>query len=427
MTVNSNIEEEMSTKQLLEFTQKGLLFPEIQILWEDLFGYPIEDAVNSAEFKKRGVLELIGRAKRKAQSNPNRKKLLQYLEFLKSHNDTIFRLLSPNNSISEKIRHAGHFVDQKLKYEYPKSGKPQQLETIKSTSINSHLNQHAFEVKTIGVRLSPAQDKLINSLQKLLHQKSQNNFPDQNDYYTGNMENGLVPFGNEPKKSPRIAIKPGELYRAYTNKSHYSADEMQFVRETLKTLADKKFLLVFDRKRKVMINGKMQTRTDRIEEYQSLIKVIKYTEDISDGELEKMNSGNGDVFESKGELIIGFNPILVDQINSKYIEYPSDIHKKMSTAAGGTRRVTEAMNILRDYMLRELSSKRTTVALNKEKMIYLLKLDKLLETRQKKRAQKKVDKAIDTIIQLGLIQSYEMKGGAKEQEKYIFYLNPNFK
>jgi hypothetical protein len=183
---------------------------------------------------------------------------------------------------------------------------------------------------------------------------------------------------------------------------------------------------MFDRKRQVKKDGKVHTLTDRIEEFQSLIQVVKYTEGIEDSEMESIRSGNDSVFESKGELIIGLNPILVEQINSKYIEYPSDINKRMVLAAGGHRRVTEAMTLLRDYMLRELSSKRSRGEIYKERLAHQLQLHNYIQARQKKRVEKIVADAIQAVQNLGLITSIELVEGATGQPKYIYTLNPNF-
>ena len=98
----------------------------------------------------------------------------------------------------------------------------------------------------------------------------------------------------------------------------------------------------------------------------------------------------------------------------------------MIIAAGGHRFVTEAMNTLRDYMLRELSSKRFIVEVNAERLAYILKLEKYIKSRQKKRVQKRINDAIQAIKSLGLLSSVELVTGSAGQTKYIFELNPEF-
>ena len=67
----------------------------------------------------------------------------------------------------KKIRHSGHFLDQKLKYEDPNK---------KSSILLSEETKRKVgeEIRTEGIKLSPTQDKLINALMKLLHEKSEN-------------------------------------------------------------------------------------------------------------------------------------------------------------------------------------------------------------------------------------------------------------
>ncbi|MCB1073353.1 MAG: hypothetical protein KDK96_09680 [Chlamydiia bacterium] len=418
--------ENLTINDFAELAQNGAIFSQIEKLWEELLDSPIEDTIHSPEFRKQGINQLIKQVELEASDRKEKTDLLNRLIFLKNNSEKLIKILDPSKKHIEKIRHSGHFIDQKLKYEYPKQNQLNLFEQIESKHLKTKIEKYEFEVKSVGVRLTPPEDKLLNTLQKLLHQKSQNYEPDNGDYYKGNMPVDLVPFGKEKKESPRLRIKPGELYRAYMDRSHYSGDEVKFVRETLMNLSAKKFLLKFDRKRKVEQNGKTQILTDRIEEFQSLIQVIKFTEGMDEKQLKKANAGDESFFDAQGELIIGFNPILVDQINSKYIEYPSDINKKMILAAGGHRYVTEAMNLLRDYMLRELASKRFEIEINKDRLPHLLKLDNYLAARQKKRAEKKVEDAIQTIKNLGLITSVKVIEGSNGQQKYVFSLNSNF-
>ena len=418
--------ETQSFKDLAELAQKGAIFSQIESLWEELLDFPIEATTQTPEFRKEGISKLIKQVESDAPAGVSKDNLLERLNFLNENNEKLINLLDPNKKRTAKVRHSGHFIDQKLKYVFPTQNQMTLFESIESTPIKTKIEKYGFEVKSVGVRLTPPEDKLLNALQKLLHRKSQNFEPNSPDYYKGNIGTNLVPFGKDKRESPRIRIKPGELYRAYLGSDRYSGVDIKYIKETLMNLSSKKFLLKFDRKRQAEKNGKTQILTDRIEEFQSLINVIKYTEGIEEFELKTINNGDDTVFESKEELVIGFNPILVEQINSKYIEYPSDINKRMVLAAGGHRKVTEAMVLLRDYMLREISSKRTKIKINKDRLAHQLQLHKFIEARQRKRVDKKVTDAIQVSKNLGLITTVELVEGSSGQLKYIFALNPNF-
>lgn len=427
-TKNSQFEnlKNTSLKELAELAKKGAIYTQIEDLWGTLFKNNIEEIIGAPEFKKEGLAFLIKHVETLASPGPEKKKLLDRLVFLRDNNERLIKLLDHEKKPRESFRHSGHFIDQKLKYEYPKQDQITIFDLIKSDPLKKKVDKYNFEVKAIGVRLTAPEDKLLNALQKLLHNKSQSNEPESADYYKGNETPDIVPFGKEKKESPMLRIKPGELYRAYLNNDSYSGLDIKFIRDTLMNLSAKKFLMIFDRKRQVEKNGKTRILTDRIEEFQSLVRVIKFTQGIDEKELKNINSGNESVFESKGELIIGFNPILVEQINSKYIEYPSNINRRMILAAGGHRLVTEAMNLLRDYMLRELASKRTTIEINQERLPHLLKLTKYIEARQKKRVEKRVSDAIQATKNLGILSSMELVKGSAGQMKYIFHLNSEF-
>ena len=419
-------EESFSAQDLADISEKGYIFSQIEELWKHLLGFPIDRSIKTKEFKKEGIYRLIGEVETNAPTGEKKEELLSLFAFILKNNARLISLLDPSNKAAVKIRHSGHFIDQKLKYDYPRQNQLSLFESLQSTTLKTKIEKCEFEITSVGVRLTPPEDKLLNALQKLLHSKSQNQQIDSPDYYKGNMPVGLVHFGKEKAESPRLRIKPAELYKAYLDRDRYSGDEVTFIRETITALASKKFLLKFDRKRKVKTGNKTQVLTDRIEEFQSLIHIIKYTEGMDEKELKKTNSGDNSIFEQKGELIIGFNPILVDQINAKYVEFPSDINKRMILAAGGHRAVTEAMNLLRDYMLRELSSKRTRVEIYEDRLLHLLKFHKMLKRRQHKRASQKAEKAIQAIKTLGLISSVEVVKGAQGPQKFIFTLNPDF-
>ncbi|MCB1115575.1 MAG: hypothetical protein KDK71_03800 [Chlamydiia bacterium] len=419
--------ESQPLSDLAELAQKGAIVSEIESLWKELLGCSMEETLKSREFKKKGLASLIKHVEDHASESPERDSLLERLNFIHENNDRLINILDANKKRNVKIRHAGHFIDQKLKYKGPEQNQMTIFEAIESNPTKEKIEKYGIAVTSVGVKLTPPEDKLLGALQKLLHVKSQNLDPNSPDYYKGNVEASMVPFGKEKKESPRIRIKPGELYRAYLDSDRYSGLDIKFIKETLMNLSAKKFLMIFDRKRQVEQNGKIKTLTDRIEEFQSLIQVIKYTEGMEDSELAKASTGDDTIFEHKGELIIGFNPILVEQINSKYIEYPSDISKRMVLAAGGHhKKVTQAMIILRDYMLRELSSKRTKVEINKDRLAHQLQLHNYIETRQKKRIEKIISDAIQTLKNLGLIISAELVEGSLGQLKYVFLLNSSF-
>ena len=62
--------------------------------------------------------------------------------------------------------------------------------------------------------------------------------------------------------------------------------------------------MTYDRFRTVKKGNKQETQVDRIRMFSRLIQIIK----------------------KKSQMIIALNPILTDQMNLKYVEYPEDIN-----------------------------------------------------------------------------------------------------
>src|SRR5262249_2863306 len=147
---------------------------------------------------------------------------------------------------------------------------------------------------TEGVRLSTTEDKLLKAINKLLYEKSETKNEGSEDFYAGNDSiQSLVPYGGKGQlaKPAMLRIAPAELYKAYLDRSDYSGDDIKFIKKTLYELANKKFLIVYDRKRKE--NGKVVT--DRIEDFQPLIKLLHYMEGLSEAEIKKLNCGDNEI------------------------------------------------------------------------------------------------------------------------------------
>lgn len=357
------------------------------------------------------------------------------LRFLLENKERLVTLLKEIPKKRRKtIRQSGQFVDQKLKYESPdpKNHQPTLFDRLSPETIEQ-IENAKIEIKASGIRLTPSQDKLVNAIYKLLADNSETHDIQSEFFYGGNVQGQIVPYGGngQTARATYLKIKPAELYKEYLGEENYSGKEIENVKTTLKELVEKKFLIVYERKRKVKVSSRTETRTetrtDRLELFQSLIHVISFLEDLTDTEVKKLDGRNGEeIREKKGELIIALNPVVTDQITSKYVEYPSDINKRTVIAAGGHRHVTESIIALRDYMLRELSAKRYKPEMNADKLPYMLKLENCVKSNRKKRIKQRIDDAIVAVRSLGLIQDVEITNGAEGQKKYIFTLNKNF-
>ena len=274
---------------------------------------------------------------------------------------SVQRLPEIDNKVG-KVRHSGHLVDQKLKYNMPTPvARDNDLQTSFFDKLRTDLEGvvEIEEKRCEGIRLTPSEDRLLLAIMSLVKNKSENKNTSSPNFYKGNSSNEIVAHGEERVKVAAIRAIPAELYRAYLGKPNYSGKEIADIKKILEGLADKKFVMVYDRTRSVQNGKKTETRIDRIEKYQPLLVITKATWNMTTNEAARLNRGDEKVREAKGELIIQLHPILTDQIEYKYVEYPQDINRRTIIAAGGDpRSVTHAVNTLRDWVLRELSNKR---------------------------------------------------------------------
>ena len=213
-----------------------------------------------------------------------------------------------------KVRHAGHFVDSKLQYEC-KAEKLTSLFDDLSLATKEKIEKSNITIKAFGIKLTPSEDKLLNAIYKLLHDKSENKDVNSEHFYSGNEASQVVAYGgNDQKaKSTTLRIKPIELYKEYMGEEECSGKDIINIKKILFGLCEKKFLIRYDRKRQVKIKDVWENRTDRIEDFQSLVQVVSYLEDMTDKEVRSLNSGDPSVREKKQEVIIALNPVLTDQ------------------------------------------------------------------------------------------------------------------
>lgn len=326
------------------------------------------------------------------------------------------------------FRQPGHFVDQKLKYSNPREGQPTLFDLI-SDETKEKIAHSGLEVRTQGIRLTAPQDKLMNALLKLLQQKSEQRDQLSEKFYSGNGGTEIVPYGGNTQtaNAPILKIFPAELYRAYLDSNEYSGSDMKFINMILQETQHQRFLVIYERKYHVFNKGVKELLIDRIENFQSLFEIVSFFEGLNEEEKAQLDAGNEEIREKRGELIIRLNPLLRDQIDSKYVDYPEDINRRTSIAAGGRQKqVTESVIALRDWMLRELSAKRSTAEINEENLPYLLKLDSYIQEKRKSRIQARIEAAIQAVKNLGLVSSVEKVIGARGQAKYIFHINQEF-
>ncbi len=315
-----------------------------------------------------------------------------------------------------KFKKGGALADQQLKYDYPKGSDPQQdlfsqllPETL--NRIDSHKVDRAEIVE--GIKLSPSEQKVIDCLSKILHEKSQNLDPKKPGYYTGNQPSEIIKYGSESVLAPRLAFTLYELTKEYKGGDYVSGKDIENVRQVLHDLDNRRFLYSYIETTKTKTNGRIERK---IEDFKKLIHIVKMSEtEYSQEDVE---------IRRYEETIIMLNPIFSRQIDSKFILYPNDIHKRTMIAYGSWN-ISDIALRLRDYLLREISSKRYKPEIYLDKLYYMV-AEKWMKESRKGKVKEYLQKAIDTCEALGIIESYETKAGATGAPLMVFTLNKNW-
>jgi hypothetical protein len=311
-----------------------------------------------------------------------------------------------------KFRRSGHLTDQILKYNYPRDRQPSLFDNLQSETLKD-IEVAGVEVAEIveGIKLSPSETKVIDCLCKLLHETSQTSDAKKEDYYSGNIGYELVEYGGDKNTpAPKLAFTLYELTREYKGGEYVAGKDIENVKQILTELDSKRFLLSYVETTMKKDGGRIERK---IEDFRKLIHIVK----ISQTEYSKEDIE----LSKKEETVILLNPIFRRQIDSKFILYPNDINRR-TIIAYGSHNLSDIALRLRDYLIRELSSKRYQPEINLDKLYYLL-AEKWMRESRKKKVKEYTEKAIETVKALGLLLSYEIKKASTGEPKVIFNLN----
>lgn len=312
------------------------------------------------------------------------------------------------------FKRSGHLIDQTLKYDYPKD-KTNQLsifDSLGEDTLKAIENTGTERSQIVlGIKLTSSETKLVDSLCKLLHEKSQNLDPDKPNYYTGESQK-ITKYGTEKTPAPNLSLTLYQLTKEYKSGGEVSGKDIENVKNILFELSNKKFLIKLTEQ---TTNKNKEWVKKEIEIYTPIIFLGTNTFSYGVEDIE---------YYKKTESLITLSPIFRRQMSSKFILTPNDISKR-TEIANGSYNVPEATIKLRDYLMRELSNKRYTSSIGVEKLYYLL-AEKKMNSSRKGEAKKSTERAINTCMKLNLLESYKTEKDIKGEPKYIFTINKDF-
>lgn len=352
-------------------------------------------------------------------------KEVKFLQYIAENKNKIIQWLE-NEGKTNTFRKAGHLIDQQLKYPKPDANQLDLFSLINNSELRSSLQQEGLVRENeleLGINLTPAQDRLVNALCRLLQEKSQTFNQEDPNFFKGNSPY-LIPYREKTEKIPALILEPHELYQAYLEKSDYSGKEMANIEQILEQTETARHLIVYEWRTKTKTG---RTLVDRIEQYQPLFAVDRIFPNMTEDEAGMVAKGDVEARRRKIKLLIKFNPIFIHQIESKYVLYPKDIHQRMTHAVGGDpRKITPAMITLRDHCLRALSNKQKKIEINQTKLPFLLKLDNYVKAGRRKEIEKKIQESFLACKEIGLIERWDEELGSNNQVKLVIHLNQNF-
>jgi len=279
-----------------------------------------------------------------------------------------------------------------------------------------------FNIKTAGIDLTLSQSKALGVIERLLYSTQ----------YKGNEDTKELDGKNIFKYKgiiPRISFTPSQYldlfgvkkYQTARGYNEYSGQEREEALQSLKDLADIRFFIFYQRKYK---DEKGKDRVDIIKAVRPLLNILEGYEGLNQEEANKViNLDPSGLPPKVTHLIIEPSPILIDQIDCKYILKPANIHEEAKAILG--KKCSKPLMLLIDYILKEFTLNRT-ITYNPllDNLAYTLRLDHLIKSYQRQRYRRDILKYFAQAKQLGYITKYALVNeGMGDRIRYT--INPN--
>jgi hypothetical protein len=321
------------------------------------------------------------------------------------------RVLEKKEEKRGSFRRSGHLADLMLRYDYPPNKKPALFSVLKSTTLQD-IEIAGVECSEVveGIKLTPSETKMIDCLCKLLDEKSQKYEPGEPNYYTGNLNPDVAIYGFQ---SPKLSFSLYEITKEYKGGDNPSGKDIANVRQVLTELNNRKFCIKYTETTKGTKNEWIK------KEYEKFTSII-------DLDLATLSYGVGSVERYKeSKTVVVLHPVFKRQIDSKFITSPSDLLRR-TILAYGSHNVSEITLKLRDVLLRAASGKHYTYEIKLDKLYWQL-AEKWMQASRKSMVEKYTVKAFQTMIALGLLESYKIEPSKTTGEpKVICVINKNF-
>jgi hypothetical protein len=327
-----------------------------------------------------------------------------------------YRITEAENRKKAKFKKPGHLVDQILKVA-PRESTTLDLFSELSEETRTELKKEKVEISRelfSGINLTASEMKIQDTFSILLSQQSQTEDSEKPNYYTGAKPETVPSF-----LGGKGAIAPGIEFSLYTIAKEFkggktpTGKDLENVKKILQELEKKKFLIRHTEIYSKRGGGKA---TLEREGYRALFHLDKVTLTEEDK--------NGKQTNKAETMVVVLSPLYRQQIESKFILQPLDIIQQL-TLANGSPNIPLATYNLKEYLFRELSSKHYECKITARKLYETLE-PKLMQVPRLQQAKENTNRAINTLLSLGLLERYETGTSKVGEAMFTFYLNKNY-
>ena len=333
-----------------------------------------------------------------------------------------------------KFRAGGQLIDNIQKSNKPKTIQLNLFDTILQETREKMnglgVTAEYINRKGEGIKLSKGEFRLLLCLSKLLHEKSQTQDKNSKDYYTGDSGYEVIKWntgqGEIEVIAPKISLTLYEVSKEYYGDKEIGGENVRTVARMLFDMADNQDKKALIRYNRVVNLDKNRTREYFIERYESLISIA------TAGYREYLY---GSQIDEKKELVVILHPVIRDQIETKSVDFPLDLTKRMIEAYGSPD-ISEITTKLMLELARAHSGRRALQKDEEGNYIYSIGVNTLYwkiadnymnantgKTKRGPLIKKYFDKSIETCKTLGLLVKHEIKTGKSGEQIVDFYLS----
>ena len=298
------------------------------------------------------------------------------------------------------------------------------MESLIRTSL--HLSRQKFERIEAGLSLSLTENKALFALQKLLDKTN----------YKGNIDGRVATPENTFHYSgflPRVQFTPAEYLDAYGLRrftsargyQEFNSNERSEAMKALRSLADKKFKIIYERKR---WDEKKKMVTDVIITESSLIQIVWGLIGLDAEEKKKWDEGRFSETElmDRSTIAVEFSPIMVDQIDGYFILIPSSFYEDIKAQIPAAK-YSQYIPLFLEWLILQAEIQRRAktgwkIEINYKKLAEKLGMGKLIRQRKNKEIRANLEECYDIAIKLGYIEKATTEDG-RYTTKEVIYLN----